>query len=96
MLPESLSSETTRTESTSLGHYQLRQCLGEGGFGQVFEAWDEQLQRSVAIKRLKNVGGPEQAGSLLREARLAAGLKHPAFVKIHALEQGGQITANRL
>lgn len=88
MLPESLSAKASHTDSASLGHYQLRQCLGEGGFGQVFEAWDEQLQRSVAIKRLKNVGSPEQTGSLLREARLAAGLKHPAFVKIHALEQG--------
>jgi eukaryotic-like serine/threonine-protein kinase len=88
ILPDTLSSETTPTESTSLGHYQLRQCLGEGGFGQVFEAWDQQLLRSVAIKRLKNTTSPEQTGSLLREARLAAGLKHPAFVKIHALEQG--------
>ncbi len=80
--------DTTPTESANLGHYQLRQCLGEGGFGQVFEAWDQQLLRSVAIKRLKNTTSPEQTGSLLREARLAAGLKHPAFVKVHALERG--------
>ena len=64
-------------------HYQLGASLGEGGFGQVYQAWDTKLHRHVAIKYLKNV----TAGvDLTREARLAASLHHPAFVKIHALE----------
>lgn len=69
-----------------LAHYQLRQCLGEGGFGQVFEAWDSKLMRSVAIKRLKREGPLAGNANLLQEARMAASLRHPAFVKIHALE----------
>ncbi len=65
-------------------HYQLGHSLGEGGFGQVFQAWDTKLHRHVAIKYLKNIS----AGvDLLKEARLAASLQHPAFVKVHALEQ---------
>lgn len=65
-------------------HYQLGARLGEGGFGQVFQAWDTKLHRHVAIKYLKNF----TAGvDLTREARLAASLQHAAFVKIHALEQ---------
>lgn len=68
--------------TTATAHYELRKSLGEGAFGQVFEAWDSQLQRLVAIKRLKN----NPASDLTHEARLAASLKHPAFVKIHALE----------
>ena len=65
-------------------HYQLGVRLGEGGFGQVYQAWDTKLHRHVAIKYLKNV----MAGvDLTREARLAASLQHVAFVKIHALEQ---------
>jgi serine/threonine-protein kinase len=69
------------------GHYQLRHSLGEGGFGQVFEAWDEKLRRSVAIKRLKHDSGLQHGGDLTREAQLAASLRHTAFVKIYALEE---------
>ncbi|HEY0892023.1 MAG TPA: protein kinase [Cellvibrio sp.] len=67
-------------------HYQIVSCLGQGGFGKVFEAWDSKLQRSVAIKCLDVDGLLSPATDLLREARMAASLNHPAFVKIHALE----------
>lgn len=67
--------------------YQLRQRLGEGGFGEVFEAWDDKLARSVAVKRLKHLGDAAGSGRLLKEARLAASLQHSAFVKIYALEE---------
>jgi eukaryotic-like serine/threonine-protein kinase len=67
-------------------HYQIVTCLGEGGFGKVFEAWDSKLQRSVAIKCLKTDGLLSSSADLMREARMAASLNHPAFVKIHALE----------
>ena len=63
-------------------HYELRCRLGEGGFGEVYEAWDTRLQRSVAIKTIRR-GGPDGA-DLVREARLAASLRHAAFVKMHA------------
>lgn len=72
-----------------LGHYLLGGRLGEGGFGEVFEAWDQKLLRRVAIKRLKNPSGLPQPESLIKEARLAASLQHAAFVKIHALEEDG-------
>ena len=68
-------------------HYLIRKNLGEGGFGQVFEAWDSKLRRSVAIKRLKNITGTTQPATLIKEAQLAASLRHPAFVKIYALEE---------
>ncbi|MES2824048.1 MAG: protein kinase [Pseudomonadota bacterium] len=69
---------------TTIKHYQIQASLGEGGFGQVFAAWDTKLLRRVAIKRLKNIGPSND--DLLREARMAASLQHSAFVKIHALE----------
>lgn len=73
--------------SFPLMHYQIRAVLGEGGFGQVFEAWDNKLRRNVAIKRLKNRNfeGPTQ--TLLKEAQLAASLQHAAFVKVYSLEE---------
>jgi serine/threonine-protein kinase len=68
-------------------HYEFRTHLGEGGFGEVYEAWDTRLHRSVAIKTIRH-GGPVGA-DLVREARLAASLRHPAFVKVHAVEDDG-------
>lgn len=71
-------------------HYQLGASLGEGGFGQVYQAWDTKLHRHVAVKYLKNF----TAGvDLTREARLAASLQHAAFVKVHALETVGDSQA---
>jgi serine/threonine-protein kinase len=71
------------------GHYQLRKRLGEGGYGEVYEAWDGKLCRSVAIKCFKHAGSGVQNAGLLREARLAASLRHAAFVKVHAIEDDG-------
>lgn len=75
----------------TLSHYQIRAQLGEGGFGDVYEAWDSKLRRSVAIKRMKHIANAPT--SLLKEARLAASLQHAAFVKIFAIEEDGDSTA---
>lgn len=75
--------------SVSLNHYQIRRRLGEGGFGEVYEAWDSKLHRPVAIKRLKLAADLPASADLLREARLAASLQHPAFVHIYAIEEDG-------
>ncbi|MFZ6769571.1 protein kinase domain-containing protein [Undibacterium sp. Di26W] len=81
--------QNTNQDSTTLRHYEFKQRLGEGGFGQVHEAWDTKLRRPVAIKQLKHIEGMAQPASLIKEARLAASLKHPAFVKVFAIEEEG-------
>ncbi|MFZ6743567.1 protein kinase domain-containing protein [Undibacterium sp. JH2W] len=78
---------SARGDFPPIGHYQLRHSLGEGGFGQVFEAWDEKLRRRVAIKRMKHENSLQGGEDLTREARMAASLHHAAFVKIYALEE---------
>lgn len=82
---------TTQPDAaSSLGnfeHYEVRGRLGEGGYGEVYEAWDTKLCRTVAIKCIRH-GGPPGA-DLLREARHAASLRHAAFVKVHAIESDG-------
>ncbi|MFB9241763.1 protein kinase [Massilia antarctica] len=71
------------------GHYELGARLGEGGYGEVFEAWDRTLQRSVAVKRIKKADGARSGDGPIREARIAASLRHAAFVKVHAIEDDG-------
>jgi tetratricopeptide (TPR) repeat protein len=71
------------------GHYALRARLGAGGFGEVYEAWDSKLCRSVAIKCIKRAHGGAAAPDLLREARMGASLRHAAFVQVHAIEDMG-------
>ncbi|HEY2655782.1 MAG TPA: serine/threonine-protein kinase [Solirubrobacteraceae bacterium] len=64
-----------------LGRYRLRKQLGSGGFGSVFSARDERLERDVAIKLL-----PRERviyARFEREARAAARLQHPAIVTLY-------------
>ena len=67
-------------------HYQIQHKLGEGGYSDVYAAWDTQLQRPVALKRLKHTMGSKGA-TPLDEARRSAALRHPAFVRIYGLAE---------
>lgn len=77
-------------DDTLSAHYEVRRLLGEGGFGHVYEAWDAKLCRSVALKRLKQHADMLHPEKLLNEARLAASLRHPAFVRIFSIDGDGQ------
>lgn len=68
-----------------IGPYQVLKRLGAGGMGEVFLAYDERLDRQVAIKRIRSdaVSTPERRERFRREARMAAKLNHPAIVQIY-------------
>ncbi len=86
-LPEANNASGQAPRRGQSGHYELRARLGEGGFGEVHEAWDTRLHRSVALKAIRHGGAT--GTDLVREARLAASLRHAAFVKVHAIEEDG-------
>ncbi len=70
--------------------YEVRRMLGEGGFAQVYEVFDTDLQRRLAVKVLK----PDiawSAGMLERfrqECRSIARLSHPNILAIHFVGEG--------
>jgi tetratricopeptide (TPR) repeat protein len=64
------------------GRYRLDELIAEGGFAQVFRAYDGQLQRTVAIK-VPKPGRLESAASFQAEARRVARLKHEGIVPVH-------------
>lgn len=77
--------ESSRTELQFVGQYQLLERIGRGGFATVYRALDQRLQREVAIKlpHAELMGSNDSRERLLREARAAAKLRHPAIVPIH-------------
>jgi CheY-like chemotaxis protein len=66
-----------------LGRYRLDGCLGVGGMGKVFSAWDALLRRRVAIKVLNREDAPET----IDEARAMAAVRHPNVVTVYSIEE---------
>lgn len=67
-----------------IGRYRVEKILGQGGFGLVYLAHDQQLQRYVAIKvpHPRLISQPSDAEAYLTEARTVANLDHPHIVSV--------------
>jgi eukaryotic-like serine/threonine-protein kinase len=68
-----------------IGRYRVERLLGQGGFGLVNLAHDDQLRRLVAIKvpHAHLVSKSPDAEAYLTEARTVANLDHPNIVPVH-------------
>jgi tRNA A-37 threonylcarbamoyl transferase component Bud32 len=71
-----------------IARYVIMRTVGEGGMGEVYEAWDPQLRRKVAIKLLARADERDAQElrlreRFLREAQLMARLSHPNVVTVH-------------
>jgi serine/threonine protein kinase/formylglycine-generating enzyme required for sulfatase activity len=78
-------------DPTKIGRYTILKRLGKGGFGEVFLAFDDDLDRSVAIKvpRPERVSSSEDIEAYLNEARIVASLDHPHIVPVYDVGRTG-------
>ncbi|MFO0978446.1 MAG: alpha/beta fold hydrolase [Planctomycetaceae bacterium] len=92
-----LNGTETRIEGTSwkpapslapgfmLGRFEIRSLLGSGGMGEVYLAYDPQLDRQIAIKVLfpKHSADSQWLARFRREARSASSVNHPGILTIY-------------
>ncbi len=78
------SSESIPGNAPRIGRYRIVRLLGRGGFGSVYLAHDDDLDRPVAIKvpNTERIARPEDVEAFLGEARILAKLDHPNIVPV--------------
>jgi serine/threonine protein kinase len=76
--------QTTIRARTQFNNFTLIDVLGSGGMGAVYRAFDQNLQRYVALKvvRREHISNPAHLASFEREARITAAVNHPNVVKV--------------
>jgi serine/threonine protein kinase/tetratricopeptide (TPR) repeat protein len=97
--PDQITDAARQSIPSRLGHYTISRKLGQGGMGVVYEARDERLERTVALKTLPTVAGDEASRKRLwREARAAASVNHPNICQIYEIgeDTGGLFIAMEL
>ena len=74
---------------TKLAHYEITNHIGSGGMGDVYQASDTKLGRSVAIKFLPEAFShdSQRVSRFQREARVFASLNHPNIAAIYGVEE---------
>ena len=93
-MPDTPPTDTLQRLAQALGpKYEVRRLVGRGGFAEVYEVWDQALERRLAVKVLR----PDiawTAGTLERfkqETRAVAQLAHPNILAIHFVGEGDEI-----
>jgi len=78
-------SQAPTPEPVRIGRFTVLHKLGQGGMGVVYAAYDEILDRKVALKLLRSSLSRDERGKarMLREAKAMARVRHPNVVKIH-------------
>ncbi|OWK43586.1 bifunctional serine/threonine-protein kinase/formylglycine-generating enzyme family protein [Fimbriiglobus ruber] len=87
-VPEEFLSPPRPTQTLKLGHFDVLETIGQGGFGVVVKAFDQRLLRIVAIKLMTAEGSTSPARKrFVREARAAAAVRHENVVQVYAVEE---------
>ena len=89
-MPETPADTATRLSRALGPKYEVKRLVGSGGFAEVYEVWDKDLERRLAVKVLR----PDVAWTsgmlerFQRETRAAARLEHPNILPIHFVGEG--------
>jgi len=77
------------TPTSSGARFRVLRPYARGGLGEVFAAFDEELQREVALKRIQDhhADDPDSRARFLQEAEITGGLEHPGVVPVYGLGQ---------
>jgi len=69
------------------GRYEIRSKIGEGGMGEVYSAYDAELERKIAIKLLSGefTTDEERRARFRQEARVISSLNHPNIITIYEI-----------
>ncbi|OGS57543.1 MAG: hypothetical protein A3J79_09155 [Elusimicrobia bacterium RIFOXYB2_FULL_62_6] len=76
------------------GRYELKRGIGEGGMGVVYEGWDREISRKVAVKKMHSwlKSSPQEYERFKFEAKIVGRLRHPNIVGVHSIiEQDEEI-----
>jgi tetratricopeptide (TPR) repeat protein/predicted Ser/Thr protein kinase len=76
----------SKAAPVKIGRYTILDRLGEGGMGVVYTAYDDKLDRKIAVKVMRSESEREDSvgkARLLREAQAMARLAHPNIVTVH-------------
>lgn len=77
----------TLASGTRIGRYEVRALLGAGGMGEVYLAYDPDLEREIALKVLRDGAGEssDRARRFVQEAKAASGLHHPNVAHVYEI-----------
>jgi serine/threonine protein kinase len=82
-------SEPHEDEPTRIGRFVVIKRIGEGGMGMVYAAYDDALDRKVAVKLLhprSSGAGSDARARLIREAQALARLSHPSVIHVYEVD----------
>lgn len=79
----------TLSPGTQLGRYEIRAHIGTGGMGEIYQAADIALERTIALKILpaEFAADPSRMRRFIQEARAASALNHPNILTIFEINQ---------
>jgi serine/threonine protein kinase/tetratricopeptide (TPR) repeat protein len=87
--PQQTKSKNELSKMPAIPGYEILECLGEGGMGQVYKARHLRLDRIVALKLIhpERLAQPDAIQRFYREARAAARLAHPHLVTVYDVDE---------